>query len=61
MQNVQKLTGTGGCAKYVYKYILKIDEQNYIIIEVDWDGRLVSKDTFLHNTKVSSSRTAEDF
>ena len=60
MQNVQQLTGAGGCSKYVCKYIAKIDEQNYVIIEVDGKGRLVSKATFLHNTKVSSSKNAQD-
>ena len=60
MQNVQKLTGAGGCSKYVCKYIAKIDEQNYVIICVDGEGCLVSKATFLHNIKVSSSKAAED-
>ena len=60
MQNVQRLIGTGGCSKYVCKYISKIDEQNYIVIEVDGKGRLVTKATFLHNTKITSSKIAED-
>lgn len=60
MQNVQRLTGTGGCSKYVCKYISKIDEQNYVVIEVNGEGRLVTKSTFLHNTKISSSKMAED-
>eukprot|EP00957_Ditylum_brightwellii_P093874 7148269-Ditylum_brightwellii.AAC.1 len=60
MQNVQKLTGAGGCSTYVSKYIAKIDEQNYVIIMVDGEGCLVSKANFLHNTKVGSSKTAAD-
>ena len=60
IQNAQRLTGTGGCSKYVYKYISKIDEQNYVAIEVNGEGRLVTKATFLHNTKVTSSKMAED-
>ena len=38
MQNVQRLTGAGGCSKYVCRYIAKIDEQNNVIIEVDGKG-----------------------
>ncbi len=60
MQNVQRLNGSGGCSKYVCKYIAKIDEQNYVIIEVDGVGQLVSKASFLHNTKVSSSKNIQD-
>ena len=60
MQNVQTLTGTGSCAKYVCKYIANIDDQNYYVIEVNWEGRLVSKDTFLYNTKFSYSKSTED-
>ena len=33
MQNIQRLTGTGGCSKYVCKYIGKIDEQNYVVVK----------------------------
>ena len=32
MQNCQRLTGTGGCAKYVCKYVGNIDEQNHVIV-----------------------------
>ena len=60
MQNVQKLTGTGGTSNYVCKYIAKIDEQNYVIIEVNDEGKIVSKSSFLHNTKVSLSKIASD-
>ena len=61
MQNIQLLTQTGGVNKYVCKYIGKIDEQNYIVVYVDsQEGHLVNKATFLHNTKVASSKMGED-
>ena len=60
MMNIQVLTGSGGCAKYVCKYIAGMDEQNYVVIEVDGTGKLVTKAIFLHNTKIASSKIAED-
>ena len=60
MQNLQRLTGTGGCDKYVCKYIEKIDEKNYIIIEVDREDRMVTGADFLHNTKVTPSKLTEN-
>ena len=60
MQNVQKLTGAGGTSKYVCKYIAKIDEQNYVVVNVNGEGQFVTKSKFLHNTKVASSKIAED-
>jgi hypothetical protein len=61
MQNVQLIRGTGGCNKYVCKYIAKIDEQNYVIVSVDknMNGELVTKSTFLHNTKVHRTNINE--
>jgi hypothetical protein len=48
--------------KYVCKYIGKIDEQNYIVVSVDGSksGSLVTKSSFLHNTKVTSTKINED-
>ena len=61
MQNIQILTQTGGVNKYICKYIGKIDEQNYIVVYFDNKcGSLVTKATFLHNTKVSSSKINEE-
>ena len=61
MQNIQLLTQTGGVNKYICKYIGKIDEQNYIVVYVDkFGGNLVTKATFLHNTKVTSSKINEE-
>ena len=61
MQNIQLLTQTGGCNKYVVKYLGKIDDQNYVIVYTDThtNGTLVTKRTFLHNTKVSTSKYNE--
>ena len=60
MQNIQRLTGTGGCSKYVCKYIGNIDEQNYVVVEVNGEGKLMTKAHHLHNTKVTTSKMAED-
>ena len=60
MHNVQVLTGTGGCYKYLCKFIAKIDEQNCAVVLVDRSGKLAAKATFLHNTKVTSSKMGED-
>ena len=55
------LTGCNGVSKYICKYLGKIDEQNYVIVSTNKDsGNLVSRSTFLHNTKVSSSKANED-
>ena len=54
MQNIQMLTDCGGVNKYICKYIGKIDKQNYVVIYVDGNGQLVSKGTFLHNTKITT-------
>ena len=56
MHNVQVLTGTGGCSKYLCKFIEKIDEQNYAVVLVDRSGKLAIKATFLHNNKVTSEK-----
>ena len=55
IQNVQRLKGSGGTSKCLCKYIAKIDEQNYCVIEVDGQGQLVSKATFLHNTNTTGN------
>ena len=59
MQNIQCLTQTGGVNKYVCKYIGKIDEQNYIVVQANNRGSsncsgsssLYTNSSFLHNTK----------
>ena len=60
MQNVQVLTCKGVCYKYVCNYIAKIDEHNCVVVLVDVSGKLVTKATFLQNTKVTSSKMGED-
>ena len=65
MQNIQILTQCGGVNKYVCKYIGKVDEQNYVIVQANnahgnGSFSLSTKTTFLHNTKVSSSKFQED-
>ena len=61
-QNFQKLTSAGGCSKYCCKYITKVDDQNYIVVSMDKKkkGNLVTQSTFLHNTKISSSKMGEE-
>ena len=56
MQNAQKLVGVGGTAKYVCKYLSMVDAQNYVIVQVDGSGKLVTKAKFLHNTKIAEDR-----
>ena len=62
MQNVQLIQGTGGCNKYICKYIAKIDKHNYVVVCTyeDKNGKLITKYQFLHNTKVAGSKHNED-
>ena len=47
--------GTGDINKYVCNYIMKNDNQSYVVVGVDVEGVLVTKATSLHNNKVTSS------
>ena len=38
IKNFQCLTGTGGCSKYVCKYIGKVYKQNYLVVDVNGQG-----------------------
>ena len=62
MQNIQLIKGTGGCNKYVCKYVGKIDEQNYVVVKANPkdSGQLITQSNFLHNTKVTGSKLNED-
>lgn len=62
MQNVQKMKGTGGCNKYVCKYVAKIDEQNYVIVSASQreNGTIETTSEFLHNTKITGSAINEN-
>jgi hypothetical protein len=48
-------------SRYVIKYALKIDENNYILLHVDIRDQksLRMEKVFLHNTKISSSAVSE--
>ena len=43
MNNVQVFTVTGNFPKYICKYIVKTDEQNYVVVLFDGSGKLVTK------------------
>lgn len=62
MQNAQILTNTNGCNKYVCKYLGKIDENNYVIVfsNPHYKNSVRVKSTFMHNTKISSSKINEE-
>eukprot|EP00957_Ditylum_brightwellii_P072326 5497292-Ditylum_brightwellii.AAC.1 len=62
MQNAQQLTECSGVNKYVNKYIIKMDQQNFVVINVNGQesGALVTKDQFLHYTKITGSKTNEE-
>ena len=60
MQNIQVLKGLRGCAKYLCKYIAKVDEKNYVVIEIYGQGNIVTKAVLLNNTRVESSRMGEN-
>ena len=63
MQNAQILTGEcGAVSRYVAKYIVKLDEGNRIIVWADQHTGAVlrAEKNFLHNTKITSSRIAEN-
>lgn len=60
MQNIQRLKGCGECCKYCCKYIGKIDEQNYLHVAVGKHGELIRQAYFLHNTKITSSKIAQE-
>ena len=60
-QNVQVMTNTNGVARYVAKYIVKMDAGNRCIIYSDsHTGALLrAEHQFLHNTKISRSAMNE--
>ena len=49
MLNIQVITNSGCCDKYCIKYIGKIDEQNFVIVNADGskNGVLITKKGFL--------------
>ena len=58
MQNFQILTGTNGVARYVVKYVTKLDEGNRCVVFADaHTGAVMRVDhQFLHNTKIARSK-----
>ena len=57
---MQRLTGTGGCSRYVQKYIGNIHKQNYIDVEENGKGKATTKAYHLHNAKVTLLEMGED-
>ena len=62
MQNLQILYGTNGVARYVVKYIVKLDQGNRCIVWADAHTGAVmrAEHQFLHNTKITSSKVNEE-
>ena len=60
MQNLQLLTGSGSCNKYCNKCIAKFNTHKFFVVEVEGQGKLVTKANFIYNTKVTSSNIQED-
>ena len=54
--NVQICT-TFGTSRYIVKYIIKIDEGNYVVFGCDpsSEGKITAQRVMLHNTKITSS------
>ena len=61
MQNIQFLTNSNGVNTYLCKYIGKIDENNHVIVRCNTHdpGNLISRSTFLHNMKSTTSAMNE--
>ena len=62
MMNFQILTSTNGVARYVVKYVVKLDEGNRCTVYADAHSgsTLKVEKQFLHNTKIASSKINED-
>ena len=62
MENTHWLTQCGGLNKYICKYIGSIDEKARVTLKSCFHKlqTLLSKATFLHNTKISSSKKNEN-
>ena len=61
-QNAQILHGSNGVAKYVVKYIVKLDQGNRCVVWADAHSGAVmqAEHQFLHNTKITSSKKNEE-
>ena len=62
MQNIQCITDMGSWNKYCIKYIGRINNQNYVVMYSGGhtNGKLITKTSFLNNTKLSGSKYNED-
>jgi hypothetical protein len=62
MQNVQVMTTTNGVARYVVKYVTKLDQNNQVTVapSVHNSAQMQVNTKFLHNTKITRSRINED-
>ena len=62
MQNLQILTGTVGVAKYIVKYVTKLDDRNSSVVFADAHTSAIMRvgDEFLHNTKIATSKANEE-
>ena len=62
MQNAQFITQSGGCNKYINKYLTKLDENNSVFTKSDGkDPNTFTQETmFMHNTKITSSKIQEE-
>jgi len=61
MQNLQILTGTNGVARYIVKYVTKLDDGNRCVVFADAHTSAIMRvdHEFLHNTKVPASKANE--
>lgn len=62
MQNLQILTGTNGVARYIVKYVTKLDDGNRCVVFADAHTSAIMRvdHEFLHNTKVATSKANEE-
>ena len=62
MQNFQILTGTVGVAKYIVKYVTKLDDGNGCVVFADAHTSAITRvgDDFLQKTKIATSSANEE-
>ena len=62
MQNFQKLTGTVGLAKYIVKYVTKLDDGNGSVVFADAHTSAITRvgDDFLQKKKIATSSANEE-
>ena len=62
IQNLQILTGTVGVAKYIVKYVTKLDDGNGCVVFADAHTSAITRvgDDFLHKRKIATSSANEE-